>query len=195
MYGALNPILNRDCPALFNPYTLMTRTMILFIRTSVLLAICATPLLTVAFASSDDSQNKLVLITKDGVRCQEMFDGFQPEIWSSQFPDEDIHKNELYQKYWAETGEERREKLWPFFWGNLIKGQGAIIGDRANDHTVKLSNQRRVSYPGYSEILTGRSNDEVIQGNQRIVNPNPTILEFLKAELNLQASQVACFAS
>lgn len=150
--------------------------------------------LTAASVSTAASRN-LILVTMDGVRTQEMFDGFQTNIWQTQKEGEDITKTELYEKFWAENGVERRERLWPFFWGTLMKEQGAIVGDRFDGSVMKLSNRHRFSYPGYSEILTGRANDKVIDSNSKIYNPNPTILEFLKSELNLSDRKVAAFAS
>jgi hypothetical protein len=59
----------------------------------------------------------------------------------------------------------------------------------------KVTNQYRVSYPGYSEILTGRTQDDVIKGNDPIRNPTRTMLEFLRLKLGLPKEQVALFAS
>src|SRR5207302_7727132 len=63
---------------------------------------------------------------------------------------------------------------------------------RARDHLV---NQHRCSYPGYSEILTGRADDAVITGNNVGRNPHPTVLERLRAQLGVAPAQVAVFAS
>jgi len=51
------------------------------------------------------------------------------------------------------------------------------------------------SYPGYSEILTGQARDDLIKSNDRIRNPNATVLEFLKRKLKLNKNQVALFGS
>lgn len=148
----------------------------------------------VAAGNADVSRN-VILVTMDGVRTQEMFDGIQTNVWQAQKEGEDITQTDLYKAYWADTGKERREKLWPFFWGTLMKDHGAIVGDRFDGSVMKLSNRHRFSYPGYSEILTGRSNDKVINSNSKNLNPNRTVLEFLKAELSLSEKKVAAFAS
>jgi hypothetical protein len=61
--------------------------------------------------------------------------------------------------------------------------------------SMQVSNRYRVSYPGYSEILTGRAQDDVIKGNDPIPNPTPSFLEFLKSRSGLRPEQVAVFAS
>src|SRR5207253_1550966 len=44
-------------------------------------------------------------------------------------------------------------------------------------------------------ILTGRSQDEAIRGNDKIQNPTQTVLEFLRDKLKLSQRQVALFGS
>ena len=67
----------------------------------------------------------------------------------------------------------------PFFWGRLAS-RGVVLGNVNKNSSVKVTNGLRVSYPGYSEILTGRSQDEVIRGNDKIQNPTQTVLEFVR---------------
>lgn len=156
------------------------------------------PILSLALACATDcsaASRNVILVTMDGVRTQEMFSGFQADIWQAQKDGEDVKETELYKEYWAETDFKRQEKLWPFFWGTLMKQHGAIVGDRSNGSIMKLSNRHQFSYPGYSEILTGRANDEAITSNSRIFNPNPTVLEFLKEELGVSKSKIVTFAS
>jgi len=76
----------------------------------------------------------------------------------------------------------------PFFWNTLVP-RGVLLGN------MQVTNRYRVSYPGYSEILTGRTQDEVIQGNDPVQNPTPSFFEFLKERSHLRKEQVAVFAS
>lgn len=76
----------------------------------------------------------------------------------------------------------------PFFWKTLAT-QAVVKGD------VRVTNIYRVSYPGYSEILTGRTQDDVIRGNDPKQNPTETVLEFLRRKLGLRKEQVAVFGS
>jgi len=138
---------------------------------------------------------RVILITLDGVRCQEMFQGLDLETWQAHNEGKDITATPLYQRFWADTPEERRAKVMPFFWNILMKDHGAIAGNRFNGSVVKLTNRLRFSYPGYSELLTGVANDAIIKSNAKVQNPRPTVLDFLREDAGLTREQVAIFAS
>jgi len=147
-----------------------------------------------AVATAGEVQN-VVLVTVDGLRTQELFGGLDLEILRSELGDRPLEASPAYRRFWADSPEERREMLLPFFWGTLMRLHGSVAGNRALGSSVKLTNQHRFSYPGYSEMLTGEARDEVIDSNDAIQNPYPGVLEFLKQELGLAAAQVAVFAS
>lgn len=138
---------------------------------------------------------RVILVTMDGVRCQEMFQGLDRDTWQAHNEGKDLTTTDLYRRFWAETPEERRAKVMPFFWNVLMRDHGAIAGNRFNGSVVKLTNRIRSSYPGYSEILTGAANDEVIRNNSKIQNPRATVLDFLRAERDLPRERVALFGS
>ncbi|HYE74004.1 MAG TPA: phosphoglyceromutase, partial [Blastocatellia bacterium] len=163
-----------------NTYPLLTFTM--------LLALIVT-------ASAQSKTKNVILITFDGLRTQEMFGGLDLDILKDKTKRGKVEETETYKKYWAPTAEERRLKLMPFFWGTLMKDYGSIAGNRALGSTVMTTNKMWFSYPGYSEILTGQARDDVINSNDRIRNPNSTVLEFLKRKLKLNKTQVALFGS
>ena len=122
---------------------------------------------------------KVVLITLDGYRWQELFQGADPALIGNK---DYVHSPEsLKQKYWKETAEERRETLMPFIWTEVVK-MGQLHGNRNLGSKVNLTNGMRFSYPGYNEILTGRADDEHINSNDKIPNPNKTILELANNE-------------
>ena len=58
-----------------------------------------------------------------------------------------------------------------------------------------VTNAYRVSYPGYSEMLTGRAQDQVIKGNDPIQNPVPTVFEVVREKLKLDRTKVALFGT
>ena len=82
----------------------------------------------------------------------------------------------------------------PFFWTKFVPG-GVVFGNVRKNSSVQVTNAFRVSYPGYSEILTGRAQDEAIKGNDKVQNPTPTILEFVREKLKLKQREVAVFGS
>jgi hypothetical protein len=127
----------------------------------------------------------IVLVTSDGLRWQDLFLGIDPLLAREKSVSMDPASKI------ADARRARfatRESLAPFFWNTIAKN-GIILRD------VSVTNAFRVSYPGYSEILTGRSSDSVITGNVPIQQPNETVLEFLKRKLSLSKDRVALFSS
>ncbi|HYM09363.1 MAG TPA: alkaline phosphatase family protein [Bryobacterales bacterium] len=154
-------------------------------------------ILLVALSALCAAQNRktrnLVLVTADGLRRQEVFTGIDPLLMNGK----ETHMQDaapLREKLWAGTPAARREKLMPFLWKELAK-RGVILGNVEKGSAVEVTNAFRVSYPGYSEILTCRAQDEAIRGNDPIRNPRQTVLEFVRQKWQLGQPQVALFAS
>lgn len=141
-------------------------------------------------SQSNLKTENVILITFDGLRWQELFTGIDSFLMNS----EDYVENpgELEQLFWAEAPEDRREKLMPFFW-NVIAKEGQLYGNRHFGSKVDATNGLFFSYPGYSEILTGFV-DEGIDSNDKINNPNKTVLEFVNEQPEFKG-KVAAFAS
>jgi hypothetical protein len=138
----------------------------------------------------------VILITLDGARIEEMFFGVDTAILRVQSkPGQRLEDHELYKRYWAPTPQARREKLLPFFWGTLMREHGSIAGNPALRSRVHVTNRHLISYPGYSELLVGRTLDDVIKSNALTHNPNRTVLEFLQSSHGLSKQQVAVFTS
>lgn len=146
-----------------------------------------------ANASAQKKTENVILITLDGARLQEIFGGFDGELYKK--IEKDAEKKEVYKKFNASNAVERREKLMPFFWQVWMKNHGSIAGNRDLKSEVKTTNNLLFSYPGYSEILTGEAHDDVITSNDRIQNQFPSVLQFLQTKLKLNENQVASFAS
>jgi len=72
---------------------------------------------------------------------------------------------------------------------------GGGTGNLKEGSSVRVINSFRVSYPSYTEILTGRAQDSAVKGNDAVRNPTPTLLVFLRSKLGLQQDQVALFGS
>ncbi|MAU14945.1 MAG: phosphoglyceromutase [Muricauda sp.] len=124
--------------------------------------------------AQNEEETKVILITLDGFRWQELFTGADSLlIGNSDYVDD---TDMLKEAFWRETPEERREALLPFLWGQVEK-MGQIHGNRVLGSKVNLTNTMWFSYPGYNEILTGAADDARIRSNDKIPNPNTTILE------------------
>ncbi len=135
-------------------------------------------------------ENKLFVITLDGLRWQEVFFGADSTLCTdSRY---NTHAARTQALYWHPSLEERRKKLMPFFWGVIAKS-GELYGNRAHGNKVNVANPYALSYPGYNELLTGAV-DPTLFGNGKVANPNATILDFLAATETYKG-KVAAFAS
>ena len=139
--------------------------------------------------------DRIVLITLDGVRTQEIFGGLDAGILQAQLQEAPLEDSPVYRQFWADTPDARRRKLMPFFWTTLMTAHGSIGGNRARGSVVELANRQRFSYPGYAELLTGAAHDDVITSNDNRRYPFPSVLEFIRDQRQLDRAQVAVFAS
>jgi hypothetical protein len=139
--------------------------------------------------------DRVVLVTLDGARTQEIFAGLDAQVLQSTLKEgQKLDDSPSYRRFWAASPEERRRKLMPFFW-SLVTEQGSIAGDVQGGSQVRLGNRHWFSYPGYAEILLGEVHDEEINSNEAGQNPFTTVLETIRARHNLSAAEVATFAS
>ena len=146
--------------------------------------------LTVLLSNAVNAAQNVVLITLDGVRWQEVFNGADNSLINN--TDFVKKPEQLKTQFWAKTANERQQLLMPFL-TQVVAKKGIIIGDRANGSTMSVSNPWYFSYPGYSEILTG-SVDEAINSNDKTPNPNKTILERLEQRADYK-NKTALFGS
>lgn len=147
-------------------------------------------------AAREGRSERVVLITLDGARWQDVFTGLDENILqASSGANADIKRLDAYKKFSGATAEERRAKLMPFLWRTLVVNHGFIAGDRPAGSTVSVTNRHWFSYPGYSEIITGQAHDAEIKSNDPIRNPFPSVLQFIKTRQHLTAADVATFAS
>ena len=133
----------------------------------------------------------LFIVTTDGMRWQEVFNGADSALL---FDKTFTPETEWYSRlYWAPEPAARRQKLMPFLW-SVFAAQGNLYGNRQYGNMVNVSNAARLSYPGYNELFTGDTDDERINSNRKIANPNTNVLEFLHHQPALR-ERVAAFAS
>ncbi len=131
--------------------------------------------------------HNVILVTADGLRPQEVFGGLDP-LFAKEKAAGMERAQPVRDRYWRDSPESRRAALMPFFW-SLIAGKGMVLPN------VVVTNKYRVSFPGYSEILTGRAQDDRITGNIDLQNPTETVLEFVRRKLGLGRNDVALFGS
>lgn len=142
-----------------------------------------------ASAQSHKTRN-IILVTMDGFRWQEVFHGADSSLMNQQPV---LKDQQLKQKFWRDDQSERREALLPFFW-TTIANKGQLYGDRDNGSFVNVTNHMWFSYPGYNELLTGAADDEHINSNDKIQNPNETVFEFINHQPSFKG-HVAAYSS
>jgi Type I phosphodiesterase / nucleotide pyrophosphatase len=117
----------------------------------------------------------LIIVTIDGVRWQEVFEGANEQILNN--PDYVSEIRLSKSLYWDDNFETRRKKIMPFLW-NYIINEGQVIGNRNEGTKMNVANVWGISYPGYNEIFTGNT-DITIATNAKKFNSNENILEYL----------------
>ncbi|MEO7802512.1 MAG: hypothetical protein ABIR81_10950 [Ginsengibacter sp.] len=135
-----------------------------------LLMLCFTGL-----CGGQNNVDHLIVITTDGYRWQEVFTGMDSALANqSKFNQHDSAG--VFKKYFANTPEERRQLLMPFFWKTFV-ANGQVYGNRALGNKVNTANPYRFSYPGYNEIFTGYA-DTSVNSNDYPPNPHVNVLEY-----------------
>lgn len=137
----------------------------------------------------DQKTRNLIIITLDGFRWQELFEGADQRIILN---DRYVDDANAIQRFQGVSHEERRQKLMPFFW-NVIAKEGQLYGNRNLGNKVNCKNWHLLSYPGYSEMLVGFV-DRKVSSNDKRTNPNSTVLEFVNSHESFH-QRVAAFAT
>jgi hypothetical protein len=140
-------------------------------------------------AFAQPAARNVVIVTLDGFRFQEMFGGADEAYFKR---DTKGAIDPAAMKYAGDTPEARRALLMPFMW-NVIAKQGQIFGDPSRQSRSHLTNGLWFSYPGYNEMLSGAP-DPRVDSNNKIPNPNVTVLEWLNGRPGF-AGKVSAFGS
>lgn len=131
----------------------------------------------------------VVIVTLDGFRWQEVFEGADRRILlKTRFR----HSASTDSSFIEPNGYTNRASLMPFFWSTLAS-QGQLYGNRHYGNRVDCKNPHLLSYPGYDEMLSGYI-DKRIRSNKNKVNPNVTVLEMLNNQDELK-NEVAAFTT
>lgn len=141
-------------------------------------------------ANAQRKTENLVIVTLDGMRWQEIFKGVDEVLMNDSSYNRGI--DGMKQKFWAESEEERRKKLFPFLW-NVVAAKGQLYGNRKYDNRIDNANRYWFSYPGYNEIFTGYP-DTSVNSNDKIYNKNENVLEFINKQKGYQG-KVAAFST
>jgi hypothetical protein len=156
-------------------------------KTFFLLILCTT---ICTIAKSQQPAPNIFIITLDGFRWQEIFNGADPGLLSN--PQYAKDTSLLQQMYGGATTTIRRQKLLPFFW-NVIANQGQLYGNRLLGNKVDVRNFYKISYAGYNEIFTGYADPRLV-ANTPYQNDNINLPAYLN-QLNDYQGKVVAFSS
>ncbi len=135
--------------------------------------------------------HSVIYLSIDGLRFQELFTGADARLI-----DKDIggvyNPEAIRGRFWHEDQQVRRERLMPFFWSVVAK-EGQVFGSPDDNCVALVKNGKFFSYPGYQELLCGFP-DEAINSNDKNLNPNKSVLEWLNEQPELKG-KVAAFTS
>ena len=127
-----------------------------------------------AFQTQAPSAQHVIFVTIDGLRWQEFFGGAQRDYFRR---NRSGSGGEPEKRFWRDALGDRRTTLMPFMW-STIAAKGQIFGDPESGSDSRVTNGLWFSYPGYSEMFVGHA-DPRIDSNDKIPNPNITVLEWL----------------
>ncbi len=152
--------------------------------------ICALVLKGLLGFSQQPVVDNIVVIVLDGMRWQEVFGGVDTVLLhNTAFTKE---KKIILDKYDDKNPELSRVKLMPFLWNTVAKN-GQIYGNRKFGNYVNVANPFQMTYPGFSEMLTGYV-DMAINSNKLVTSKSDNILEFLAKQEKFK-NQIAVFAT
>jgi hypothetical protein len=135
------------------------------------------------------SAANVLVVTLDGLRWQEAFGGMERALLGK--AGEQLDSTPM-KRFWRETPDARRQALMPFLWETVARN-GQVFGDPGHESLSHVANGLWFSYPGYAEMLSGIA-DPRIDSNNRIPNPNVTVLEWLNGKPAF-AGKVAAFGA
>lgn len=132
---------------------------------------------------------KVVFLTIDGLRWQEVFRGADSSLIQSSYNN---NKEGIAANYWSKNILERRKLLMPFLWSEIEKN-GQIFGNRDLNNNMEISNPYRLSRPGYHEMFNGFV-DLTVKNNDRIYTEYPNVFDAAFDDFKKENS-VASFSS
>lgn len=130
---------------------------------------------------------KLIIVTLDGVRWQEVFKGVDSYILNNNVEATENRK-EIINRFGIHSEEQSRRNLMPFIW-KIVAQKGQIYGNRNFANKVNVSNPYWYSYPGYNEIFTGKVNLN-INNNSFGLSPDTNIFDFIATQENNQQKKI-----
>ena len=123
------------------------------------------------FVLTSKAADNLILVSIDGLRWQEVFQGYQDDVLDLETFKE--QKAGLVKQFSGTNAENKRQKLMPFLW-NVLAKNGVLIGNRERGSQMHVTNGYWFSYPGYNELLTGKADPNI--NSNKAIEPDQNII-------------------
>jgi hypothetical protein len=136
--------------------------------------------------AQDLKTKNIIIVTIDGFRWTELFDGAQENILGKEKYVKDERVRSIFG---GEKPAEKRTRLMPFMW-DVVAKQGQLYGNRHFKNRVNCANNRLLSYPGYSEMFVGYP-EKKITSNDAKINPNATVFDHIQLHEGFEKEVVA----
>jgi len=125
----------------------------------------------VAPAAAAAQAPKVVVVTFDGARWEDVFHGADAKMVEAY-----VHSDLRETVGKAYGGPQGGAGLMPFL-HSVVARQGVLVGDRDAGQCAHVQNDMWFSYPGYAELLDGKPNPAILE-NDPIPNANVSFLEW-----------------
>jgi hypothetical protein len=127
-------------------------------------------------STETEGDPKLVIVTFDGLRWQEIFRGADQKLaHDPRFVGEDWLEDWVDKPYLKPM--DRPAALTPFL-HQVVAADGVLIGNRDEGECARVANDMWFSYPGYIDLLTGSTDPSIVENDDKW-NANVSFLEYL----------------
>ncbi|BDD01190.1 sulfatase-like hydrolase/transferase [Persicobacter psychrovividus] len=137
---------------------------------------------------AQQTQN-VVLVTLDGLRWETLYRGLDQQILKDK--QSTSSPENMVEKFGGDRVESRA-KIFPWVWSTAVQ-QGQLYGNRDRNAFCSVTNPYAISYPGYSEMITGYG-DPRVDSNAKVDNPNISVFEVVNKTKKFK-NKVAVFGS
>ncbi len=121
--------------------------------------------------------DRVIVVTIDGMRWQEVFGGADRTLITGADGGV-VDTVSTLRRFWRDDRVARQQATMPFL-STIMAERGILLGDSAAGSVMRVANNQRFSYPGYNELFTGAPDDARITSNDKLANPNISVLEWL----------------
>ncbi len=131
----------------------------------------------------------VILISWDGVRLEEFFNGVDPSLVGGMGTQISPFTSAFFKPFLLMAD---KHVVFPYLWGTLAQ-RGVIYGEPGSGREMTVSNPMNISLPAYQSIMVGKQTNCLSNDCPRVAQE--TFPERLVRELGFQKNEVVLFSS